>query len=282
MIMKATQQISGAGIGLRTQHYQTILESRPDVPWFEVLTDNYMGAGGLPLYHLEQVRDIYPISFHGVGLSLGSADPVNLKYLTKLKQLIERYQPEHVSDHLAWVSLNNHYAHELLPFPYTQEALSLISEKINTVQDYLGRALIVENPSTYLDFNYSEMPEWQFIQEIVNKTGCDLLMDINNIYVSAMNHNFNPLEYIANIPCQHVKEIHLAGYEDKGTHLYDTHGYRIHKEVWSLYEKALTYFKATPTLIEWDTDIPDFSVLLEEADKAQLYLNKYEQQEQYA
>lgn len=270
--MKATT-LKGAGIGLRSEHYQTILNEKPDVPWFEVLTDNYMGAGGLPLYHLEKVCELYPISFHGVGLSLGSADPVNKNYLNKLKLLIDRFQPIQVSDHLAWVSVNNHYAHELLPFPYTQQAINLIADKINQVQDFLGRALIVENPSTYLDFNISEMPEWEFILKIVDKTNCELLIDVNNIYVSANNHGFDCIEYLSNIPHQQVKEIHLAGYEDRGTHLYDTHGYCIHDEVWALYEQALFYFGEKPTLIEWDNDIPGFDVLQQEADKAQAYLD---------
>ena len=271
--MKATT-LKGAGIGLRSEHYQTILETQPNTPWFEVLTDNYMGAGGLPLYHLEQVCENYPISFHGVGLSLGSTDPVNKKYLEKLKRLIERFQPEQVSDHLSWVSVNNHYAHELLPFPYTWEAITIIAEKINQVQDYLGRRLIVENPSTYLDFNCSEMNEPEFIIELINKTDCELLMDVNNIVVSASNHHFNAENYIKQIPARKVKEIHLAGYEDRGTHLYDTHGARIHDDVWLLYEKALQHFGDVPTLIEWDTDIPAFDVLQQEATKAQTYLDQ--------
>jgi len=271
--MKATT-LKGAGIGLRSEHYQSILENQPNTPWFEVLTDNYMAEGGLPLYHLEKVREHYPISFHGVGLSLGSTDPLNMKYLEKLKRLIERFQPEQVSDHLSWVSVNNHYAHDLLPFPYTGEAINIIAKKINQVQDYLGRRLIVENPSTYLDFNCSEMSEPEFIIELINATDCELLMDVNNIYVSASNHHFDAEHYIKQIPADKVKEIHLAGYEDRGTHLYDTHGSRIHDEVWALYEKALHNFGDAPTLIEWDSDIPAFNVLQEEAAKAQTYLDQ--------
>ncbi len=271
--MKATT-LKGAGIGLRSEHYQSILENQPNTPWFEVLTDNYMAEGGLPLYHLEKVREHYPISFHGVGLSLGSTDPLNMKYLEKLKRLIERFQPEQVSDHLSWVSVNNHYAHELLPFPYTGEAINIIAKKINQVQDYLGRRLIVENPSTYLDFNCSEMSEPEFIIELINATDCELLMDVNNIYVSASNHHFDAEHYIKQIPADKVKEIHLAGYEDRCTHLYDTHGSRIHDEVWALYEKALHNFGDAPTLIEWDSDIPAFNVLQEEAAKAQTYLDQ--------
>ena len=266
--MKATQ-LTGAGIGLRPEHYQTILENRPNTPWFEVLTDNYMVAGGLPLYHLEQVCEHYPMSFHGVGLSMGSADPINKTYLHKLKQLAERFNPVQISDHLAWVSLNNHYAHELLPFPYSREAVEIIGDKINQVQDYLGRPLLVENPSSYLAFNCSEMTEPEFINALIARTDCELLMDINNVFVSASNHDFDANEYIQQIPADKVKEIHLAGYDDRGTYLYDTHGHRVHDSVWELYENALLQFGETPTLIEWDTDIPSFDILQQEADKAQ-------------
>ena len=266
--MKATQ-LTGAGIGLRAEHYQTILENRPNIPWFEVLTDNYMVAGGLPLYHLEKVCEHYPLSFHGVGLSLGSADPINKHYLNKLKQLAERFKPAQISDHLSWVSLNNHYAHELLPFPYTREAVNIISDKINQVQDYLGHPLLVENPSTYLAFNCSEMTEPEFINALIDKTDCELLIDINNVFVSASNHDFDSNEYIRQIPAHKVKEIHLAGYDDRGAYLYDTHGHRVHDSVWDLYKNALLQFGEVPTLIEWDTDIPSFGVLQQEAAKAQ-------------
>lgn len=271
--MKATN-LKGAGIGLRSEHYQIILDSKPDVPWFEVLTDNYMGAGGLPLYHLEKISEDYLLSFHGVGLSLASTDPVNQKYLSRLKQLIEQFQPKQVSDHLAWVSTGNHYVHELMPFPYTEEALNIIADKINRIEDYLGQILIVENPSSYLDFTITEMTEWEFLQQLVDKTSCGLLIDVNNVYVSAQNNGFDANEYLSNIPVDHVKEIHLAGYEDRGSYLYDTHGYRIHDEVWSLYKTALLHFSQVPTLIEWDTDLPAFEVLQQEARKAQFYLDQ--------
>ncbi len=272
--MKTTNSIKGAGIGLRSEHYQTILNERPSTPWLEALTDNYMGAGGLPLYHLEKIREHYPITFHGVGLSLGSTDPINKQYLSQLKALVNRFEPVHVSDHLAWVSVNNHYAHELLPFPYSQEALNLIANKINQVQDFMGTPLIVENPSTYLEFKQSEMPEWQFIQELIAKTGCQLLLDVNNIYVSATNHGFSTDEYINAIPAASVKEIHLAGYEENEHYLFDTHGYKIRDGVWDLYKKTIATLGNIPTLIEWDTDIPEYTVLQKEASKAQHYLNQ--------
>jgi len=272
--MKATT-LTGAGIGLRTEHYQTILENRPGTPWFEVLTDNYMGAGGLPLHNLEKICEHYPVSFHGVGLSLGSIDPVNKPYLHQLKQLAERFKPVQISDHLAWVSMNNHYAHELLPFPYTGEALQVIGDKINQIQDYLGCSLLVENPSTYLAFNCSEMTEPEFIHELIDKTDCDLLMDINNVFVSAKNHGFSAHDYIRQIPGHKVKEIHLAGYEDRQTYLYDTHGHTVRDAVWDLYKEALLQFGEIPTLIEWDTDIPSFKVLQQEAEKAQRLIDLY-------
>ena len=272
-----TDSLKGAGIGLRSEHYQTILENRPNTPWFEVLTDNYMVAGGLPLYHLERVCEHYPLSFHGVGLSLGSADPINKPYLQKLKQLAERFKPAQISDHLAWVSLNNHYAHELLPFPYTREAISIIGDKINQVQDYLGCPLVVENPSSYLAFNCSEMTEPEFLNELINKTNCELLVDINNVFVSANNHDFNANEYIRQIPAHKVKEIHLAGYDDRGTYLYDTHGHRVHDSVWELYKNALLQFGEVPTLIEWDTDIPELPVLLSEVAEAQSRLDRFDE-----
>ena len=270
--MKANR-LRGAGIGLRSEHYQLILDSKPAIPWFEVLTDNYMGAGGLPLYYLEKFSQHYALSFHGVGLSLASTDAINMKYLQKLKALIDRFQPLQVSDHLAWVSIGQHYAHELMPFPYTREALDLVSDKIHRIQDYLGRQLIVENPSSYLDFNISQMPEWDFLQRLVERSGCGLLIDVNNVYVSARNNRFDAEAYIGNIDPAHVKEIHLAGYEDRGTYLFDTHGYRIHDSVWSLYSMALQRFGSIATLIEWDNDIPGFDILMQEASKAQTCLD---------
>lgn len=275
MFSVATKEISGAGIGLRSQHYQTILSDKPEVNWFEALSENYFGNGGLPLYHLERVRRDYPITLHGVGMSLGSVDPLNYDYLQKLKQLVQRFEPFYVSDHLAWVSVNGQYLHDLLPLPYTEEALANFSDKVSEVQEFLGRRLLIENPASYLSFNCVDMTEWEFINELVDRTDCELLIDVNNVYVSAMNHGFDALAYIEAIPPEKVKEIHLAGYEDHETYLFDTHGYRVHPPVWDLYQQAIACFGAVPTLIEWDTDIPEFQVLLEEANKADRILEKY-------
>ncbi len=259
----------GVGIGLRSTHYQHILEHRPNTPWFEVLTDNYMGDGGLPLHYLEQVRQHYPITFHGVGLSLGSTDALNQDYLKRLKQRINEFQPAWVSDHLSWSVHGQHHVHDLLPLPYTDESLQHLIKRISQVQDYLGQQLVVENASTYLEFNDSQMSEAEFVCAIAEGADCKILLDINNIYVSAYNHGFDAHEYVLKIPPQRVQEIHLAGYSDEGTHLLDTHGALVHEPVWDLYEKALIHLGDVPTLIEWDTDIPEYSVLEAEAHKAE-------------
>ena len=267
-------QISGAGIGLRSQHYREILETKPPIPWFEVLTENYFGAGGLPLYHLEQVRADYPVTLHGVGMSLGSTDPLNFDYLKKLKTLAERIEPAWVSDHLAWISADGRYVHDLLPVPYSDEALKNISERIDQVQDFLGRRLLIENPSSYMGFRNVDMTEWEFLAALVAQTDCDLLFDVNNVYVSSVNHGFDPVEYLHALPDGRVREIHLAGYEEQDNYLFDTHGYRVHPPVWDLYQMTVRQLGQIPTLIEWDTDIPEFEVLMDEAAKAQRLLDK--------
>lgn len=266
-------QINGAGIGLRSKHYQHILSSEPDVPWFEILTENYMGDGGLPLYYLEKIRQLYPLTFHGVGMSLGSVDPLDMKYMNKLKHLVKRFQPAHISDHLSWVSFSGKYLHELLPFSYNQQNLQHIASKIDAAQDFLGMPIAVENPSSYMCLKYSDMSEWDFINLLCQTTGCKLLLDVNNIYVSACNTDFNQDEYINNIDIHHIIEIHLAGFEDRGTHLYDTHGSRVNCRVWELFQQLINRSGPIPSLLEWDTDIPDFSVLQAESEKAQHILD---------
>jgi len=264
-----TQSIQGVGLGLRSAHYQEIFDTKPDVPWFELLSDNYMAEGGLPIHRAEKIRQNYPLTLHGVGMSLASADPLDLDYLSRLKTIAKRLQPAYVSDHLAWVSASGQYTHDLLPFPYTQFTVQYVADRISQVQDFLGREILVENPSSYLEFHATEMTEWEFIQGICQKSGCNILLDINNIYVSAVNHGFDPYEYLQAIPADRVKEIHLAGYEKMQGYLFDTHGYRVHPPVWDLYQAALKRFGRVPTLIEWDTDIPDFETLRSEARKAE-------------
>lgn len=268
----SVQQLKGAGLGLRASHYQEIFETKPDVPWFELLSDNYMAAGGLPIQRAEKVRQNYPITLHGVGMSLGSADPLNTDYLKRLKVLADRLEPHYVSDHIAWVSVDGKYTHDLLPLPYNQDMLQHLSDRIQQVQDYLGRTILIENPSSYLSFDSSDMSEADFIRQLSLSSGCELLLDVNNIYVSAMNHGFDPYQYLESIPQDKVKEIHLAGYEQMDGYLFDTHGHSVKPPVWDLYRAALKRFGSVPTLIEWDTDVPEFSTLLAEAKKADAFM----------
>ncbi|MGK7923312.1 MAG: DUF692 domain-containing protein [Trichodesmium sp.] len=266
--------IKGAGIGLRSLHYQYIITQKPKVNWFEVLSDNYFCLGGLPLFHLEKIRQDYPITLHGVGMSLGSTDPLNLDYLTRLKKLVAKFEPDLISDHLSWISVNNHYLNDLIPLVYTEETMNLIASRILQVQEFLGRQILIENPSPYLSFTDSTMSESEFIQGLVKKADCYLLLDINNLYVNAINNGIDPLTYLDGIPKTRVKEIHLAGYEEKENYLLDTHSYPVHPPVWELYQVALAKFGNVPTLIEWDTDIPSFEVLMAEANKAEQFLEK--------
>lgn len=266
--------INGVGLGLRSQHYQYILNEQPKIPWFEVLIDNYMGEGGQPLDYLSQIRDLYPVTFHGVGLSLGGTDPLNLNYLSKLKDLIDRFEPTLVSDHICWGSVAGVHGNDLFPMPYTSESVNHLVERIDLVQNFLKRRLLIENVSSYLSYQVDIMTEVEFLMEVVKKSDCDILCDVNNIYVSAVNHNFDPIPYIQALPPEKVKEMHLAGYEDQGDYLLDTHGARVHPPVWDLFAVAVERFKNTPTLIEWDTEIPEFSVLVEEQEKAQSYFTQ--------
>jgi uncharacterized protein (UPF0276 family) len=260
--------LQGTGIGLRSCHYRRILDEKPSVDWLEVLVDNYMGYGGQPLYYLEKISRHYPLSFHGVGLSLGSAEPLNREYIGKLKDLINRFDPVLVSDHLCWSALGGVQSHDLLPLPFSMENARYLAAKILQVQDLLGRRILVENVSSYLEYAEDAMAEWEFLCEILRLADCNVLCDVNNIYVSACNHDFNPALYLAALPVARVSEFHLAGHSDQGTHLLDTHGSRVCDDVWDLYRQALERFGRVPTLVEWDTDIPELPVLLAEADKA--------------
>lgn len=266
--------IRGAGIGLRARHYRELLAERPPVPWLEVLSDNYFGDGGQPLDQLDAVRAHYPVALHGVGLSLGSSDPLDREYLARLKRLVRRVEPAWVSDHLAWISADGIYLHELLPLPYTEEALAHVASRILETQDFLGQQLLIENPSSYLSFRQADMTEPQFLAELVRHTGCAILLDVNNAYVSAVNHGWDALAYVRALPAQSIREIHLAGYEEHDAYLFDTHGHRVHAPVWDLYAATLAELGPVPTLIEWDTDIPPLAVLLEEAARAQRYLDE--------
>ncbi len=263
-----------AGIGLRAQHYHQIATEKPAINWLETHTENFFGDGGLPHQYLDVIRSEYPLSLHGVGLSLGSADALNKTHVEKIKQTVDRYQPDLVSEHLCWGATNGRHLNDLLPLPYTEEAIKHISEHIDEFQNALGRQIIIENVSSYLEFSHSTMPEWEFLHAVSQKSGCGILLDINNIYVSAINHNFNANDYLSAIPVESVKEMHLAGFDNVGHTLIDTHAHAPCDEVWQLYQQALQRFGATPTLIEWDTDIPSLDVLIGEANKAQQFINQ--------
>jgi uncharacterized protein (UPF0276 family) len=260
----------GFGLGLRSQHYNDILNGNPAIDWFEVISENYMIPGGQPLRILDQIRARYPIVMHGVSLSIASTSPFDPNYLKQLKALAERTEPVFVSDHLCWTGVHGMNLHDLLPFPYTREALDHVVSRIQHVQDYLKRPLALENVSTYVQFRNSEMPEWEFIAEMTKRTGCWLVFDVNNVYVSAYNHEYDPYEFIAGIPADRVVQFHLAGHEHNMTHIIDTHDALVCDEVWTLYKAALQRFGQVSTIIERDDDIPPLDVMLEELGKARL------------
>lgn len=261
-----------AGIGLRAPHVAQVLAERPPVPWFEVHSENYFADGGPALAALDRIRADYPISLHGVGLSLGTTDALDTAHLAKLARLVDRIEPAQVSEHLCWSSVNGRHFNDLLPLPYTREALDHVCARVSAVQECLGRKILVENVSSYLTFPESTMMESEFVVEVAVRTGCGLLVDVNNIYVNVRNHGGDADAYLAAIPPELVAEIHLAGFDASGPCLIDTHGAPVAPDVWALYERALRRFGRVPTLIEWDTDIPEFAVLQREAATAQSYL----------
>lgn len=270
---------SRAGAGLKPEHYRAVLEARPDIGWFEVHPENYMGAGGPPHYYLERIRAEYPLSFHGVGLSIGSAGGLSRTHLQRLKGLLQRYQPRQFSEHLAWSSHGTVFTNDLLPLPYTPDTLDLVARHVDAVQNSLGQRLLIENPSTYITFSSSMMPESAFLSELVRRTGCGLLLDVNNAYVSACNHGFDAAAYIDAFPAEAVGEIHIAGHaviEDGadadgfcGRLLVDAHDRPPCDAVWSLYQRLLRRIGPRPTLIEWDNDIPAWPVLHAEVRRAE-------------
>lgn len=261
-----------AGIGLRPQHMPVILDQRPQVAWFEALTDNYLADGGPLLAKLRAVREHYVIALHGVGLSLGSLDPLDRDYLRRLRRLAGQMEPLFISDHLCWNAHRGTHHCELLPVPYTAEALDHIAARVRQVQDFLGRRIAIENPSSYVSFLASEMHEWTFLNELAKRADCMLLLDVNNIYVSCFNHGWDPDSYIGGITADRVQQYHLAGYDDCGTHLLDTHGSPVHDAVWKLFASTVARIGRRPTLLEWDRDLPPLPTLLTEAAKAQAIL----------
>ena len=261
-----------AGIGLRAPHYRELLARNPALSFVEVHSENFFGDGGQPLWYLTKFREQVPISTHGVGLSLGSTDPLDRDHLAKLKRLVDRIDPVIVSEHLCWVGVNGRFLNDLLPIPYTEESLAHVVSRVTEVQDFLGRQILVENVSSYLEFVDSDIPEWEFVREVAARAGCGILLDVNNIYVNATNHGFDAETYINAISRGSVGEIHLAGFQDTGEILIDTHGSAVSDVVWRLYRLAIDRFGCVPTLIEWDTDIPVLDVLLGEAQKADAIL----------
>lgn len=261
-----------AGIGLRSQHYREILEEPPPVAWMEAHPENYFGEGGAPLRILERIRASYPLSFHGVGLSLGSIDPLNRTHLDRLKGVIDRFEPSFVSEHLSWSSVDGRFFNDLLPLPYTEESLRHICTRIDEVQTVLKRPLLIENVTRYLTWRASSIPEGDFISEVVRRTGCGILLDLNNLYVNAVNFHLDPVKFLDAIPSDAVQEIHLAGFDHVGRWLVDTHGQSVYPEVWSLYQWVLYHFGPRPTLIEWDTNLPPLPVLVEQASQADALL----------
>jgi len=258
----------GFGLGLRTAHYESILENRPRVDWFEALSENYLVPGGKPLYFLERIRADYPMVLHGVSLSIGSTDPLDRDYLKALKQLAQRVEPAWVSDHLCWTGVGGKNLHDLLPIPYTEEAVEHVAARVREVQDFLGCQILLENVSSYVTFRGSEMNEWHFLSEIARRADCHVLLDVNNIYVSAFNHGFDALEFLNGIPVDRVRQIHLAGHSNCGTHIIDTHDADIVDPVWDLYAIAVRRFGNVATMIERDDHIPPLDDLVCELGRA--------------
>ncbi len=261
----------GIGVGLRTVHFGRILAEHPEVDWFEVISENFLDTGGRPLYVLDQVSEHYPVVLHGVSMSIGGTDPLDLEYLRKLKQLARRTRAHWVSDHLCWTGVLGRNTHDLLPMPYTEEALAHTAKRVRRVSELLERPLVLENPSSYVEFKHSTLSEWEFLARLAEVADCGLLLDVNNVYVSAFNHGFDPRVYIDAIPAQRVVQFHVAGHTHKGTHIIDTHSDHALPEVWELYRRAWARTGGAATLYEWDEDIPELEVLLAEARKALLH-----------
>jgi len=262
-----------SGVGLKPEHYRDILDGAPDIGWFEIHAENYMGAGGPPHAYLTAIRERYPLSLHGVGLSIGGAGPLDKEHLARLCALADRYQPALFSEHLAWSSHGTVYLNDLLPLPYTDETLARVCDHISEVQDAMQRQMLLENPSTYVAYAETTMREVDFLREVARRTGCGLLLDVNNVFVQAVNHGFGADDYLDAFPMEHVGEVHLGGHaedadEDGSLLLIDDHGREVADPVWTLYERALARVGPVPTLIEWDNDVPAWRALLAEAQRA--------------
>ena len=264
----------GFGLGLRTQHYEDILNGPRRVDWFEILSENYMVPGGKPLHYLDRIRTEYPLVMHGVSLSIGSTDPLNLDYLRDLKKLADRVQPAWISDHLCWTGVAGKNMHDLLPLPYDRETLDHVVARVQQTQECLGRRILLENVSSYLNYKRSEMTEWDFLREVCTRADCLILLDVNNIYVSSVNHGFDPIEYLDGVPADRVQQFHLAGHRNLDTHIIDTHDEPVVDPVWDLYAEALKRFGTISTMIERDDNIPAFAELADELDHARRIANE--------
>ena len=262
------RKLIGHGVGLRTDHYPHLTSpdrGRLPIDWFEAISENFMIPGGRPLAVLEQVRTDVPVVLHGVSLSIGSTDPLNGRYLGELRALADRIEPAWMSDHLCWGSVGGSYAHDLLPMPFTEEALELVVDRVRRVQDRLDRPFLLENVSSYLTFRHSPIPEWEFLREVAVRADCGILLDVNNVYVSAHNHGFSAETYLAALPADRIGQIHLAGHRNMGTHLFDSHDGQVIEPVWKLFRSAVRRFGQVSTLIEWDERIPTFERLAAES-----------------
>ena len=258
----------GFGLGLRAEHYEAVLQDRPHVDWFEVLSENYLVPGGKPLHFLERIRERYPLVMHGVSLSIGSTAQLDLDYLRELKALAARIEPQWVSDHLCWTGVDGVNLHDLMPLPYTEEALRHVAERVARVQDCLGRRILLENVSSYVAYTSSEMSEWEFLAALAARADCEILLDINNIYVSSVNHGFDPLQFLNGVPIERVRQFHLAGHRNRGRYIIDTHDAPIVAPVWELYKAAIARFGEVATMIERDANIPPLAELVSELDVA--------------
>ncbi|CAA6812395.1 MAG: Uncharacterized protein conserved in bacteria, NMA0228-like [uncultured Thiotrichaceae bacterium] len=272
---QATSIQHQAGIGLRSQHINQILDNEIAVPWFELLVDNWLADGGLTRRYLDVITERYPLTLHGVGLSLGGTEPLDFSYLQKIKDTLQHTDALWYSEHLCFSQLQSHFSHDLLPLPYTEEAITHVVERIQQVQDFLGRQILIENVSAYLEYQHSRLSESEFITEIADAADCKLILDVNNFYVNQINHKHDALTEIQALPNERVEEIHLAGFADKGEYVVDAHNNPVAQGVWDLYEETLKLTGPVPTLIEWDNDIPELDILLAEKDKAQNYLNTH-------
>lgn len=257
----------GYGLGLRKEHYETVLAERPDIDWFEIISENYMVDGGKPLDYLTRIREHYPMVMHGVSMSIGSTEPLDFDYLKQLKALIKRVEPAWFSDHLCWTGVNGLNLHDLMPLPYTEEAIQHVADRVSQVQDYMGRQMLLENVSSYVSYCDSHMCEWEFLREVAERADCLILLDINNIYVSAYNHNFDPYTYLHAIPAERVYQFHLAGHTNENNLIIDTHDHPIADPVFELYAAAIQQFGRVSTMIERDDHIPPLPELLAELDQ---------------